>query len=381
MRPANVSLERVRPDWATQDPLNWGRTLVPPGTNPGSGYVPGGTPGAPNTLCAPASCAALGKDCGSVSNGCGGLLDCGACVDPAVCGGRGVPNVCAVPPPPGECVPLGCAPSDCGPVPDGCGGVLDCGVCGTGLDRLDLYRVDEGGWSFSVGEPLPWAARGLDPSPAGAVLVTGANEVRVYQPGWLVTSYPPLPVLDLTGRVSLGARTAWDVRVTGTRAVVATEAGLSVLAQDTTGLWAEVAFNQAEPLAAGSWQEASGDSVEATARTTALALGWDVSGGVHLGLARGLAVTTYGPDVLVWDLSGVQPMLLSALTVGDAVLAIQSDGDTVYLWGRGSKPMLRLEPDGTLTRLTDHHLEPAERRDWGAARVNLQTVEIADARF
>jgi hypothetical protein len=379
--PANVSLERVRPDWATQDSLNWGRTLVPPGTNPGSGYVPGGTPGAPNTLCQPATCAVLGKDCGRVPSGCGGLLDCGSCAEPAVCGGGGVPNVCAVPPPPGECAPLGCAPSDCGPVPDGCGGVLECGACGAGLDRLDLYRVDDGGWSFSVGEPLPWAARGLDPSPAGAVLVAGGNEVRVYAPAWLVTRYPPIPVLDLTGRVSLGSRTAWDVRVTGTRAVVATEAGLSVLAQDAAGFWTEVAFNQAEPLAAGSWQEASGDTVEATARATAVALGWDLSGGVRLGLARGLAVTTYGRDVLVWDPSGAQPTLLSALTVGDAVLAVQTDGDTVYLWGRSSKPMLRLEPDGTLTRLADHQLELAERRDWGAARVTLQTVEIADVRF
>ncbi|HEY7955760.1 MAG TPA: hypothetical protein VII38_10730 [Polyangia bacterium] len=48
--------------------------------------------------CTPSSCAALGKDCGMLSDGCGGMLDCGGCAPPEQCGGHaggGAPNVCS----------------------------------------------------------------------------------------------------------------------------------------------------------------------------------------------------------------------------------------------------------------------------------------------
>jgi len=48
---------------------------------------------APRT-CAPNSCAALGKDCGAIPDGCGGTLSCGTCAAPKTCGGAGVANVC-----------------------------------------------------------------------------------------------------------------------------------------------------------------------------------------------------------------------------------------------------------------------------------------------
>jgi hypothetical protein len=44
--------------------------------------------------CQPATCAALGKDCGQVSNGCGGTLSCGTCPAGLTCGGNGAANVC-----------------------------------------------------------------------------------------------------------------------------------------------------------------------------------------------------------------------------------------------------------------------------------------------
>jgi hypothetical protein len=44
--------------------------------------------------CTPMSCAAQGKNCGSVSDGCGGTLTCGSCTSPESCGGGGVANVC-----------------------------------------------------------------------------------------------------------------------------------------------------------------------------------------------------------------------------------------------------------------------------------------------
>ncbi len=46
--------------------------------------------------CTPTTCAAQGKTCGALSDGCGGTLACGACTAPATCGGGGVANVCGV---------------------------------------------------------------------------------------------------------------------------------------------------------------------------------------------------------------------------------------------------------------------------------------------
>lgn len=51
------------------------------------GYDPGGA-------CTPTTCAAQGKNCGSISDGCGGTLACGSCISPQTCGASGVPNVC-----------------------------------------------------------------------------------------------------------------------------------------------------------------------------------------------------------------------------------------------------------------------------------------------
>jgi len=44
--------------------------------------------------CTPTTCAAQGKNCGSISDGCGGTLNCGTCTNPNTCGGGGTANVC-----------------------------------------------------------------------------------------------------------------------------------------------------------------------------------------------------------------------------------------------------------------------------------------------
>jgi hypothetical protein len=46
------------------------------------------------TQCVPTTCAAQVKDCGPISDGCNGRLECGNCKPPLKCGGGGVPNVC-----------------------------------------------------------------------------------------------------------------------------------------------------------------------------------------------------------------------------------------------------------------------------------------------
>jgi MYXO-CTERM domain-containing protein len=79
--------------------------------------------------CTPITACPAGDDCGSVSNGCGGMITCGTCTAPQTCGGGnpGTPNVCGM----GTCTPKTCAQQaiNCGPAPDGCGNTLNCGTC------------------------------------------------------------------------------------------------------------------------------------------------------------------------------------------------------------------------------------------------------------
>ncbi len=50
------------------------------------------------SVCVPKTCTDQAKNCGPVSDGCGGLLSCGTCTAPMICGGAGVPSVCGVSP-------------------------------------------------------------------------------------------------------------------------------------------------------------------------------------------------------------------------------------------------------------------------------------------
>src|SRR5262249_19688971 len=79
----------------------------------------------PPPVCARVTCASLGKNCGTISDGCGGTLTCGGCTSPQTCGGGGGANVC------GPCAATtSCAAqaATCNAIPDGCGWVA-CGVC------------------------------------------------------------------------------------------------------------------------------------------------------------------------------------------------------------------------------------------------------------
>jgi peptidoglycan/xylan/chitin deacetylase (PgdA/CDA1 family) len=74
--------------------------------------------------CSPTTCAAQGKNCGTLSDGCTGSLNCGSCTAPQSCGGGGTSNVCG-------CTPTTCAAQgkNCGSISNGCGGTLSCGSC------------------------------------------------------------------------------------------------------------------------------------------------------------------------------------------------------------------------------------------------------------
>lgn len=82
-----------------------GGTVVDIDPTGGSGGAGSGDPsrdGGPcvgpgcSSSCVKKTCADLGANCGTVSDGCGGTLDCGGCAAPATCGAGGQANVCAV---------------------------------------------------------------------------------------------------------------------------------------------------------------------------------------------------------------------------------------------------------------------------------------------
>ncbi len=174
-----------------------------------------GTQYAPTTCpplqppCTPTTCAARGASCGSISNGCGGTLQCGNCAGSETCGGGGTANVCG-------CVPKTCAQlsATCGSVSDGCGGTLDCGGCsdagatcgGGGIPNVcGNWRsgLPEGAVNSTYHVSLTcsdWNSVSTTPLTYGAamtVTITGNN------PGPLVATVdvnevPPMPV-DATG--------------------------------------------------------------------------------------------------------------------------------------------------------------------------------------
>jgi len=99
------------------------------GTGGGAG---GGGGGAPvislDGGCGLVTCESANAGCGLLGDGCGNVIDCGACLAPQTCGGGGVPSMCGGT---SGCVPTTCATlgSECGPMADGCGGLLACGTC------------------------------------------------------------------------------------------------------------------------------------------------------------------------------------------------------------------------------------------------------------
>lgn len=87
-----------------------------------------------NPTCEPLTCNGLGKNCGTLSDGCGNELDCGRCSEPETCGAN-VPNVCscAATPTAAMCADAGFT---CGrhEMTDVCGTdrQVECGGCGGG---------------------------------------------------------------------------------------------------------------------------------------------------------------------------------------------------------------------------------------------------------
>ena len=67
------------------------------------------------------SMACQGKTCGESTDGCGGMVNCGACAAGDVCNA----GSCCTP----MSVSMACQGKTCGGGPDGCGGFVNCGAC------------------------------------------------------------------------------------------------------------------------------------------------------------------------------------------------------------------------------------------------------------
>jgi hypothetical protein len=155
------------------------------GANVCGGNVFVGSDGGAVTLCTPKTCAELGYTCGPAADGCGSLLNCGACTLPKYCGGGG-PNVCGGTASVGadggiisSCTPKTCAELgySCGYAGDGCGNQLDCGgasacpspeYCGGGGANVcggSVYVAADGG-TVNLCTPKTCAQLGYNCGPA-----------------------------------------------------------------------------------------------------------------------------------------------------------------------------------------------------------------------
>lgn len=126
-------------------------------------------------LCVPATCQELGKNCGTLPDGCGGTLYCGACATGTVCGAQS-PNVCGA----GTCQPnLTCNDvTRCGIASDGCGSVVACPDCPCGVDQKRCA-----GLCINLQPLIGCGNAGCDacpaPPPRGIAVCDDANECAV----------------------------------------------------------------------------------------------------------------------------------------------------------------------------------------------------------
>ena len=104
-------------------------TCTAPQTCGGGGtfFQCGGTSGSCVPKTQAEACA--GKNCGEVTDGCESTITCGTCTAPETCGGGSTPFVCGTGG--GTCTPTTCTAlnTNCGTPGDGCGGTLNCGTC------------------------------------------------------------------------------------------------------------------------------------------------------------------------------------------------------------------------------------------------------------
>jgi hypothetical protein len=120
--------------------------------------------------CASPTCASLGANCGAVTDPvCGGVIQCGTCPSGSACGAGGKANVCGTGDA-GACTPKTCSElgAECGAIADGCGKVIDCGACEAGSCGGGGVGYKCGGGTDASGcTALTCAAQGIECGPSG----------------------------------------------------------------------------------------------------------------------------------------------------------------------------------------------------------------------
>ncbi len=221
--------------------------------------------------CGLRSCASAGANCGPIGDGCGGVIECGSCTAPEICGGAGRPSVCGGNA--GSCTPLTCATADagCGAVGDGCGGLLQCGSCtapnicgGAGLPNVcgdgvasaaDAGPGCQGTLAISPASGTLQVVNGMPATLQLQAVVSGCGAPQVVTASW-ISSRPDLAsVGTTTGLVSAqGPRGGALVVSAGYRGLVGV-AQLSVVVTETVFAGAPASAPQAfasAPVAGGS---------------------------------------------------------------------------------------------------------------------------------
>jgi len=166
----------------------------------GNGSSSGGNGGGDASGCVPLSCQP--GQCGTVSDGCGGPLNCppcsgdsGACTPipeqkacstvqcgnaPDGCGGFYPCTPCgdggSGPADAGSgCVPATCQPGQCGTIDNGCGQELNCPACGQDAGKCSPISEQQACASFPCGQSAPDGCGGTIPCPACGASDAGAS--------------------------------------------------------------------------------------------------------------------------------------------------------------------------------------------------------------
>ena len=113
-------------------------------------------------VCTPWTCAQAGAACGTIPDGCDGMLECGECTEEDI-----------------ACVPRTCDSinATCGESADGCGGTLDCGTCDDGGACITGACVQ-----LECGDHEKNACGGCDPMPLEPGELCPCGEVAVCDP-------------------------------------------------------------------------------------------------------------------------------------------------------------------------------------------------------
>jgi hypothetical protein len=152
--------------------------------------------------CGLVTCQSSGAGCGQIGDGCGDVLECGACSGLETCGGGGEASECGGS---SACIAATCesAGATCGQIGDGCGGVTaSCGTCVgeavCGGNGVPSVCSDEGpGACVGLCEQQTDCSPGLTTSVSGTVYTPSGTDVAAYTlPLYNVSVYVPNGVLE-----------------------------------------------------------------------------------------------------------------------------------------------------------------------------------------